>query len=126
MLRDHPAYAILPTTDLEELRRFYEQKLGFEPREETPAGIYYEAGSGTLFAITRQSGRASGTHTQLGFRVADIVAEVSELRSRGVKFEDYESPRTIDGIAEVPVGRAAWFADPDGNIIGIIEFSRAD
>ena len=125
MLRDHPAYAILPTADLERLRRFYEQQLGFQPREETPAGIYYEAGSGTLFAITRQSGKASGTHTQLGFRVADIVAEVSELRSRGVTFEEYESPRTIDGIAEVPVGRAAWLADPDGNIVGIIEFSKS-
>jgi predicted enzyme related to lactoylglutathione lyase len=31
-------------------------------------------------------------------------------------------PRTVDGIADVPVGRAAWLRDPDGNVIGLVEF----
>ena len=47
---------------------------------------------------------------------------VADLRSRGVAMEDYEMPRTDDGIADVPVGRAAWFRDPDGNLIGLVEF----
>ena len=36
----------------------------------------------------------------------------------------YESPRTVDGIADMEVGRAAWFKDPDGNLIGMIQLDR--
>ncbi len=121
MLADYPAYATLPTADVERLRRFYEDVLGFQVREETPGGIFYQAGEGTYFAITRSSGTASGSHTQVGFAVANIEAIVSELRARGAVFESYETPKTVDGVAEMPAGKAAWLKDPDGNLIGMIE-----
>ena len=124
MLSNHPAYATIPTSDLPRLRRFYEDVLGFNVREETSAGVFFDAGGGTYFAVTRQSGKSSGAHTQMGFRVSDIAVEVAELRNRGAEFEAYETPKTVDGIAEVPVGRAAWFRDPDGNLIGMVEFAR--
>ena len=123
MLSDFPAYATLPTADLEGLRQYYEGVLGFVVREETPAGIFFQAGEGTYFAVTRQTGKASGTHTQLGFRINDIEGEVAALKARGAVFESYETPATVDGIARVPVGRAAWLRDPDGNLIGMVEFS---
>jgi catechol 2,3-dioxygenase-like lactoylglutathione lyase family enzyme len=123
MLSDHPVYATLPTPDLDRLRRFYEEKLGFVPREANPAGVYYDAGGGTFFAVTRSSGTASGDHTQVAFRVNEIETEVATLRERGVVFEDYESPKTVDGIATIPIGRAAWFKDPDGNLIAMLEFA---
>ena len=122
MLSSFPAYATLPTADVDRLLHFYSDVLGFDVAEETAGGVYLRAGDGTLFALTRQSGRASGTHTQLGFRVRGIEAVVADLRSRGVAMEEYEMPRTVDGIADVPVGRAAWFRDPDGNLIGLVEF----
>ena len=123
MLSDHPVYATLPTADLDRLRPFYEDVLGFVPREANPAGVYYDAGGGTFLAVTRSSGKASGDHTQLAFRVTAIEAEVDALRERGVVFEDYLSPQTVDGIATIPIGRAAWFKDPDGNLIAMLEFS---
>jgi catechol 2,3-dioxygenase-like lactoylglutathione lyase family enzyme len=123
MLSTFPTYATIPTTDVPRLREFYEGTLGFAVKEETPAGIYLAAGDGTYFAVTRSSGRASGTHTQLGFRVRGITDVVSDLRSRGVTMEEYETPKTVDGIADIPVGRAAWFRDPDGNLIGIVELT---
>jgi catechol-2,3-dioxygenase len=123
MLRDYPVYATIPTADLDGLRPFYEDVLGFHVVEETPAGIFFGAGGGTLFAVTRQSGTASGTHTQMGVRVQAIEQEVAELRRRGVRFEEYEALQTIDGIAEVPVGKAAWFKDTDGNLIGMVQFT---
>ena len=58
------------------LRRFYEDKLGFRPSRETAGGIYYGAGHGSLFTITRSSGRPSGSHTQMAFQVDDIRREV--------------------------------------------------
>lgn len=82
MLSDHPAYATLPSPDIQVLRRFYEDVLGFVPRDENPSGIFYHAGDSTFFIITRSSGKASGGHTQLGFRVSDIVSEVADLRAR--------------------------------------------
>ena len=123
MLKDHPVYATIPTTDVERLTAFYADTLGFEAIEETRAGVFFDPANGTLFAVTRQSGGASGTHTQMGFRVQNIEQEVAELRRRGIEFEEYAVPQTVEGIAEVPVGKAAWFKDPDGNLIGMVQFS---
>jgi predicted enzyme related to lactoylglutathione lyase len=123
MLRNHPVYATIPTGDVDHLRPFYEETLGFEVIKETGAGVFFGAANGTMFAVTRQSGAASGTHTQMGFRVSAIEEEVADLRRRGVRFEDYTVPQTVDGIARVPVGRAAWFKDPDGNLIGMVQFA---
>jgi catechol 2,3-dioxygenase-like lactoylglutathione lyase family enzyme len=124
MLSDHPCYAAMPTPDLDRLRRFYEDVLGFVPREENPAGVFYDAGDGSFFVVTRSSGKASGDHTQLGFRVTGIDAEVADLQRRGVAFEEYETPKTVDGIATIPIGRAAWFKDPDGNLIAMLELAE--
>ena len=126
MLSDFAAYATLPTSDVDRLRKFYEGVLGFAVTEETAAGVYLRAGDGTFFAVTRQSGQASGTHTQLGFRVHGIENVVADVRSRGVTMEEYETPHTVAGIADVPVGRAAWFKDPDGNLVGLVEFLGQD
>ena len=123
MLSDYETYATLPTSDLDRLRTFYEETLGFQPDKETASGIFYRGAGGTLFAITRSPGRATGAHTQLGFRMSNIEQEVAELKRRGVVFEEYETPKTENGIARMPAGRAAWFRDPDGNLIGMIELS---
>jgi catechol 2,3-dioxygenase-like lactoylglutathione lyase family enzyme len=125
MLSDHPVYATLPTADIPSLRRFYEDVLGFVPRDENPSGIFYDAADGTFFVITRSSGKPSGSHTQVGFRIADLETEVADLRGRGVVFEEYEMPKTVDGIATLPIGKAAWFKDPDGNLIGLLQFDYA-
>jgi catechol 2,3-dioxygenase-like lactoylglutathione lyase family enzyme len=126
MLSDHECYATLPTPDPSKLRRFYEDVLGLTPLRENPSGVFYGAAAGSLFAISRATGKASGAHTQLGFAVLDLAAEVADLRARGVTFEEYDLPgfTTTDGIARLPTGSAAWFRDPEGNVIGMIEFDR--
>jgi predicted enzyme related to lactoylglutathione lyase len=123
MLSDHQVYAAIPTADLDAARGFYEEVLGFVPREANPAGIYYDGGVGTYFVLTRSSGKASGSHTQMAFRVSEIESEVRDLQRRGVTFEEYETPKTVDGIATIPIGRTAWFRDPEGNLIGMIQFN---
>ena len=125
MLSDHPVYATLPTADLPRLRQFYEGVLGFPVQQETPATIYYGAGDGTFFAISRSSGKATGSHTQMAFRVTNLEAEIDEVRRNGGVFEEYETPKTIAGIADMGVGRAAWLKDPDGNLLGIFQFKPA-
>jgi predicted enzyme related to lactoylglutathione lyase len=58
----------------------------------------------------------------MAFTVDDIEAEVTELQARGVVFETYETPKTTGGIATIGAGRAAWFKDPDGNVLAILQF----
>jgi hypothetical protein len=57
----------------------------------------------------------------MAFMADDIDALVSDLKSRGVRFEEYNSPslRTVDGVADLGYARAAWFKDTEGNLLGI-------
>jgi hypothetical protein len=76
--------------------------------------------------IFPSQGGSSGSHTQIGWVVEDVAAEVADLKSRGVVFEEYDYPslKTVDGIAEVPVGRAAWFKDSEGNVHGVLQINE--
>jgi catechol 2,3-dioxygenase-like lactoylglutathione lyase family enzyme len=128
MLADSQVATRLPAKDLARARRFYSEKLGLEPVEERPGGLRYRCG-GTDFALFESAGAASGTHTQMGWEVADIEAIVAALKARGVVFEEYDLPglETVNGIAEIEgnyaskgIGeRGAWFRDSEGNLLGI-------
>lgn len=128
MLAERRAHAILPVSSLEPSREFWEDRLGFTPESVQPSAVLYRAGDASRFACSVSSGRASGTHTQLAFSTSDIEAEVAELVAKGVVFEAYDYPtlQTVDGIAQMGPNRAAWFKDPEGNLIGIIEFGIAE
>jgi catechol 2,3-dioxygenase-like lactoylglutathione lyase family enzyme len=128
VLKDARVATRLPVQDLGRARAFYVEKLGLEPVEERDGGLRYVVAGGE-FALFQSAGAPSGDHTQMGFEVDDIEASVSELRARGVLFEEYDLPglRTVDGIAEVAgnypskgVGeRGAWFRDSEGNLLAI-------
>jgi len=122
MLADRRTHTTLPTLDVDGLRPFYEDVLGFTPRAVLNGAVVYDAGAGTLFAISRTGSPSHGTHTQMAFSVPDVEAEVAELRGRGVVFEEYETPKTVGGIATIGAGRAAWFKDPHGNLLAVLQF----
>ncbi|MFG2196648.1 VOC family protein [Streptomyces sp. NPDC048639] len=121
----------LPAQDLERARRFYSERLGLDPVDERPGGLLYRCG-GTDFVVFRSTGGSPGTFTQMGWEVDDIEAAVSELKRRGVVFEEVDVPgmRTRDGIAEIEGNypskgargeRGAWFRDSEGNMLGVGE-----
>jgi catechol 2,3-dioxygenase-like lactoylglutathione lyase family enzyme len=126
MLRERRVHATLPVADLDRARAFYENTLGFSPHDVQASAVLYQAGAGTLFAVTRSSGSANGSHTQLGITTPDIEADVAELKGRGVVFEEYDYPtlKTVKSIAESGPNRAAWFKDTEGNLIGMIQFAE--
>jgi predicted enzyme related to lactoylglutathione lyase len=111
----------IPAQDLQRARTFYAEKLGLTPTTEERIGLRYRLADGTRFRLFRSGAKASGGHTQMALMVDDLAAAVQELRSRGVQFEEYDSPglKTTDGIADVGYARAAWFKDSEGNLIGI-------
>jgi catechol 2,3-dioxygenase-like lactoylglutathione lyase family enzyme len=128
MLIDGRVATRLPAQDLERARAFYADKLGLEPVEEREGGLRYVCAAGE-FSLFESVGSASGDHTQMGWEVDDIEATVSDLRARGLVFEEYDLPglRTVGGIAEIEgnypskgIGeRGAWFRDSEGNLLGI-------
>ena len=65
----------------------------------------------------------SDTQTQAAWRVPDIRAAIAELRSRGVRVEEYTAPApvTTDGVADMGHSWAAWFIDPSGNVLAVVE-----
>jgi catechol 2,3-dioxygenase-like lactoylglutathione lyase family enzyme len=123
MLQEHFIQTTIPVTDLERAKAFYADKLGFEGGEETGGGVIFECGGGSKFFLFRSGGGASGSHTQAGFQVSDVEAEVAALQSRGVEFIEYDFPtlKTENGIAKTPDGRAAWFKDSEGNLLGVFQ-----
>lgn len=122
MLADHPAHATLPAADLARARRFYEDVLGFAPQAVMASGVMYASAGGTTFLVFPSTGRASGTHTQLGFTVTDLDATVRDLRGRGVAFEASDRPGfdPATGITTNGPVRNAWFRDSEGNLIGLV------
>src|ERR1051326_3346229 len=70
-LSEWPAIAILPAADLERARRFYTDTLGLTAMPGAAPGTYLFRCGGTLFAVYETSGRALGTHDQMGFTVSD-------------------------------------------------------
>lgn len=128
MLENGHVATRLPVQDMQRARAFYAEKLGLEPVEERPGGLLYRCASGE-FALFESTGASSGTFTQMGWSVDDVVATVAELRGRGVVFEQVNVPglTTVDDIAEVAGNypsrgsgeKAAWFRDSEGNMLGI-------
>ena len=130
MLKDGRVATRLPAQDLQRARRFYAEKLGLEPSEERPGGLLYRCAGG-VFALFTSAGASPGTFTQMGWEVDDLEKTVTELRRRGVIFEDVDVPglKTVNGIAHVTGNypskgsgeKAAWFRDSEGNMLGIGE-----
>jgi catechol 2,3-dioxygenase-like lactoylglutathione lyase family enzyme len=115
-----PAATTLPAEDLKRARSFYEEKLGLETetRDDMPEGVFVHAGEGSLIFLYER-GRATAENTAVTFEVDDLEGTVSELRSRGVEFEEYDFPglKTVNAIARRDADQAAWFKDSEGNIL---------
>jgi predicted enzyme related to lactoylglutathione lyase len=122
VLSNFPTYPTLPASDLARARRFYEETLGFTVDEVTAAGVTYRSKDSTLF-LYPSTFAGTNKATACGLRVPDLPTTVAELKSRGVRFEEYDLPdfKMVDGIARTPVGQSAWFKDTEGNIIGLVQ-----
>jgi catechol 2,3-dioxygenase-like lactoylglutathione lyase family enzyme len=124
MFNNNRISAVLVSTDLETSQRFYEDKVGMTLSPETiPNHLLFEAGDGTTLLIYGRPNPNLADHTQVRFWSTDIETDVKELADRGVEFDDYDTPtfKTENHIATTPIGRSAWFKDPDGNTIAIFQ-----
>ena len=124
MLADHLVFPILLSMDLAATRAFYHDTLGLEILREDDERIIFRCGVGSQVAVTLSTMGTSDTQTQLAWRVPDIHAELADLRARGVRIEAYEAPDPVtdaEGIADMGYAWAAWFLDPSGNALSVIQ-----
>lgn len=126
MLGEHPIAPVLLATDLAAARDFYHGKLGLQIEREDQNAIVFRCGNGTRLDVTKSTVGTADQQTQAAWQVSDIRAEVAELRARGIKIEDYDTPglKTEDGIADIGFARAAWIIDPANNALGILQINE--
>jgi|SRR5688572_4459605 len=122
MLRDADAVATLAVKDLRAAARFYEDTLGLSRAGgEDNEVVIFESG-GTTINVYRSRFAGTNQATALTWAVDDVEEVVRTLKAKGVKFEHYDLPETrregdlhISGDITV-----AWFKDPDGNILSVV------
>jgi len=121
MLTNKTILPILPVVDLARARAFYKKRLDLQPKPDsiTNNGVVYQTDHGTKLEIDKRDRPTKAEHTALSFEVDDLEREVLDLERRGVRFEDYDLPglKTEHHIAQIHGVLAAWFKDPDGNIL---------
>jgi predicted enzyme related to lactoylglutathione lyase len=131
MLQSSHAFSSFAVRDLEAARKFYGQTLGLKvadmPGMKGGALQLELAGSGKIIVYAKPD-HAPAVFTLLNFPVDDVERAVAGLKERGVRFEVYPNgPVKTDerGIAQGGDGpRIAWFRDPSGNILSVLESKR--
>jgi catechol 2,3-dioxygenase-like lactoylglutathione lyase family enzyme len=123
MFRNFRILAVVPATDIDRARAWYEEKLGLVPIEEPIGRLYYEAPDGSCLLIVPTAFPGANS-TAAGWDVTDIDTVIAELRARGVEFIDYDLPgyKTTNGVMVDGGYKMAWFRDSEGNTLGINEY----
>ncbi|MGO4343279.1 VOC family protein [Pedococcus sp. 2YAF34] len=119
---------MLPVTDIGRAKEFYSDRLGLSFEGTNAEGsLLYRLGGGTMLMLLPRETGSQNPNTALTWEVPDVRAQIAELEGKGVVFEDYDLPglQTQDHIAELDGERAAWFTDPDRNVLCIHEVSKA-
>src|SRR5262249_37151647 len=120
MLKNAPIRAYIPVSNVPRARKFYEQTVGLKPKEEYAGGVTYECGGAEVFLYPTPNAGTSRA-SQAFWQVEDVEAEVSELKSRGVRLEEYDSAGIVmkKSIVEAGGAKTAWLKAPEGNILAV-------
>lgn len=123
MLKDSKAFSGYSVNDIGKAKEFYGQTLGLDVSEESGLLLLQVAGGSPVILYPKEN-HAPATFTVLNFPVDDVERTVDELTARGVRFERYdeEGLKTDEkGIAREQGPTIAWFTDPAGNILSVLE-----
>jgi predicted enzyme related to lactoylglutathione lyase len=126
MLKDSKAFSGFSVNDLAAAKTFYGETLGLNV-EQDEMGLTIKISGGYGIFVYPKEDHQPATFTILNFPVDDIDAAVEELKGKGVTFEQYENMTDEKGIARgLAANRGpdiAWFKDPAGNILSVLQDS---
>jgi len=122
MLANRDAVASLAVKDLDVAKKFYEQTLGLkEVAREGGELITFQSGN-SVINVYRSQYAGTNKATAVTWAVDDVAGEVKQLKTKGVRFEHYDLPG-LERSGDIHKGgdmQVAWFKDPDGNILNIV------
>jgi len=122
MLKEHEAVATIAVKDTSAARKFYEGQLGLKPEDaHDDEVVTYGSGKSRLF-VYKSAYAGTNKATSATWTVDDVDGLARDLKAKGVQFERYDMPgMKHEGDVHVAGNmRAAWFKDPDGNILSIV------
>jgi catechol 2,3-dioxygenase-like lactoylglutathione lyase family enzyme len=121
MFEDTKAFSGFSVDDIPKARRFYGDTLGLRVSEENGLLQLHIAGDRDVLVYPKED-HTPATFTILNFPVDDVEAAVDQLAARGVRFERYEGVEQDDkGIFRGEGPLIAWFKDPAGNILSVLQ-----
>ena len=122
MLKESKAFSTFAVDDVPKAKQFYGETLGLTVREEMD-GLVLELAGGTSVFVYPKPDHEPAVFTVLNFPVDDVVQAVDSLTAAGVTFERYDGfDQDEQGIARMDEGPViAWFTDPAGNILSVLE-----
>jgi catechol 2,3-dioxygenase-like lactoylglutathione lyase family enzyme len=121
MFKDTKAFSGFAVDDVAAAREFYGERLGLDVSEENGLLTLQIAGDRPTLVYPRED-HTPAEYTILNFPVDDIDAAVDELAARGVEFERYDGfGQDERGIMREQGPPIAWFKDPAGNVLSVIQ-----
>jgi catechol 2,3-dioxygenase-like lactoylglutathione lyase family enzyme len=127
MFKDTPAFASFSVSDIAKARFFFGRTLGIElvEQEMGSLGLQLEGGRARAMIYPKPD-HVPARYTVLNFEVNNIDQTVKELKGKGVAFETYDTPEIKTNNQGIMVDehmkiKIAWFKDPAGNILSVIE-----
>ena len=124
MLNQSNAFSGFSVHDIQEAKKFYNETLGLEVSENYPGTMELHTANGLKIFVYPKPNHTAATYTILNFIVPDIEKAVADLKAKGVHFEIYTEPdlKTDEkGIFRDGGPLIAWFKDPSGNILSVLE-----
>ena len=121
MLRDSHAFSGFSSDDIARAKEFYGQTLGLEVTEENGMLNLHLAGAGSVLVYPKPDHQPA-SFTVLNFPVPDVDQAVDDLTRAGVRFERYEGANQDErGVSRGWGPSIAWFKDPAGNILSVLQ-----
>lgn len=130
MLKTSNAFSGFSVYDLQKTKQFYGEILGLSIEKDTDMEgiLHLTVNENTPILIYAKPDHTPATFTILNFRVSGIEDVVSQLKKKGVVFEKYDQPyikTDEDNISHGNGIKIAWFKDPAGNILSIIDSNKS-